>query len=89
MMNPVLVAATVLLLFICAFDMVGILVRMLGGTYPVLQIAVLRNLFAVLPAFFALACAAVVQLTDATKPASLAFDPYPVGIGGNSSILFL
>ena len=53
-MNPVLVAATVLLFGICAFDMMGILVRMLGGTYPILQIAVLRNLFGVLPAFFLL-----------------------------------
>lgn len=54
MMNPVLVSAGVLLLGICAFDMMGILVRMLGGTYPVLQIAVLRNLFGVLPALFLL-----------------------------------
>ena len=54
MMNPVLVAAGVLLFGICAFDMMGILVRMLGGTYPILQIAVLRNLFGVLPALFLL-----------------------------------
>ena len=54
MMNPVLVSAGVLLFGICAFDMMGILVRMLGGTYPVLQIAVLRNLFGVLPALFLL-----------------------------------
>ena len=54
MMNPVLVAAGVLLFGICAFDMMGILVRMLGSTYPILQIAVLRNLFGVLPALFLL-----------------------------------
>ena len=34
--------------------MMGILVRMLGGDYPILQIAVLRNLFGVLPALFLL-----------------------------------
>ena len=54
MMNPVLFAAGVLLFGICAFDMMGILVRMLGGSYPILQIAVLRNLFGVLPALFLL-----------------------------------
>ena len=53
-MNPVLFAAGVLLFGICAFDMMGILVRMLGGAYPILQIAVLRNLFGVLPALFLL-----------------------------------
>ena len=53
-MNPVLFAAGVLLFGICAFDMMGILVRMLGGDYPILQIAVLRNLFGVLPALFLL-----------------------------------
>ena len=52
MMNPVLFAAGVLVFGICAFDMMGILVRMLGGSYPILQIAVLRNLFGVLPALF-------------------------------------
>ena len=54
MMNPVLSAAGVLLFGICAFDMMGILVRTLGSTYPILQIAVLRNLFGVLPALFLL-----------------------------------
>lgn len=53
-MNPVLVAAGVLLFGICAFDIMGVLVRMLGGAYPILQIAVLRNLFGVVPALFLL-----------------------------------
>ena len=53
-MNPVLVAAGVLLIGICAFDIMGVLVRMLGGAYPILQIAVLRNLFGVVPALFLL-----------------------------------
>ena len=34
-MNPVLVAAGVLLIGICAFDIMGVLVRMLGGAYPI------------------------------------------------------
>ena len=54
MMHPVLVAAGVLLFGICAFDMMGILVRMLGGSYPILQISALRNLFGLLPALFLL-----------------------------------
>ena len=54
MMHPVLVAAGVLLFGICAFDMMGILVRMLGDSYPILQISALRNLFGLLPALFLL-----------------------------------
>ena len=50
MLPPVLIAAGVMLFGVLAFDMMGVLVRMLGGTYPILQIAVLRNLFGVLPA---------------------------------------
>ena len=49
MLPPVLIAAGVMLFGVLAFDMMGVLVRMLGGTYPILQIAVLRNLFGVLP----------------------------------------
>ena len=54
MLPPVLIAAGVMLFGVLAFDMMGVLVRMLGGTYPILQIAVLRNLFGVLPAVFLL-----------------------------------
>ena len=54
MLPTVLIAAGVMLFGVLAFDMMGVLVRMLGGTYPILQIAVLRNLFGVLPAVFLL-----------------------------------
>lgn len=40
---------------IIAFDMMGILVRLLGGTYPILQIAAMRNFFGVIPALLLLA----------------------------------
>ncbi|HCV88491.1 MAG TPA: EamA/RhaT family transporter [Alphaproteobacteria bacterium] len=43
-------AIGVILFGILAFDMMGILVRILGDTYPILQISALRNLFGVLPA---------------------------------------
>ena len=54
MVHPVLVAAGVMLFGVLAFDMMGVLVRMLGGSYPILQISVLRNMFGVLPAIFLL-----------------------------------
>jgi len=50
MPRNVVLAVGVILFGILAFDMMSILVRLLGGTYPVLQISALRNLFGVLPA---------------------------------------
>ena len=88
-MNPVLFAAGVLLFGICAFDMMGILVRMLGGDYPILQIAVLRNLFGVLPALFLLWHARQLSDGHVAQPSGLAYYRYSVGIGGNRSVLFL
>ena len=45
-----LISAIAVLLFgVFAFDLMGILVRMLGGTYPIFQIAIFRNLFGVIP----------------------------------------
>lgn len=43
-------AIIVIVMGLFAFDVMGVLVRMLGGDYPILQIAVLRNLFGIIPA---------------------------------------
>jgi len=43
-------AIFVVLIGIAAFDVMGILVRMLGGIYPILMVSVLRNLFGIIPA---------------------------------------
>ena len=54
-MQPHLLKAIVVIFIgIAAFDVMGVLVRMLGGSYPILQIAVLRNIFGVLPALIIL-----------------------------------
>ena len=50
MPRNLLLAIGVILVGILAFDMMGILVRMLGDSYPVMQIAALRNFFGVIPA---------------------------------------
>ena len=50
MPRNVVLAIGVILFGILAFDMMGILVRVLGDSYPILQISALRNLFGVLPA---------------------------------------
>lgn len=42
-------AVAVILLGIVCFDMMGVLVRILGDDYPVLQMAVFRNLFGIIP----------------------------------------
>ena len=45
-----LISAIAVLLFgVFAFDLMGILVRMLGGTYPIFQISIFRNFFGVIP----------------------------------------
>ena len=49
MPRNVVLAIGVILFGILAFDMMGILVRFLGDSYPILQISALRNLFGVLP----------------------------------------
>lgn len=54
MQAHLLKAIFVILIGIAAFDVMGVLVRMLGGSYPILQIAVLRNVFGVLPALIIL-----------------------------------
>lgn len=43
-------AIIVIILGLFAFDVMCVLVRMLGGDYPILQISVLRNLFGIIPA---------------------------------------
>ena len=50
MPNQLVTAIGVILLGVLAFDMMGVLVRLLGGTYPIFQIAALRNLFGLIPA---------------------------------------
>ena len=50
-----LISAILIMLFgILAFDLMGILVRMLGGSYSILQISSLRNFFGVVPPLFLL-----------------------------------
>ena len=45
-----LISAIAVLLFgVFVFDLMGILVRMLGGTYPIFQISIFRNFFGVIP----------------------------------------
>lgn len=55
MPRNLLLAIGVIFFGIIAFDMMGILVRLLGGTYPILQIAAMRNFFGVIPALLLLA----------------------------------
>ena len=50
MPNQLVTAIGVILLGVLAFDMMGVCVRLLGGTYPIFQIAALRNLFGLIPA---------------------------------------
>ena len=88
-MNPVLFAAGVLLFGICAFDMMGILVRMLGGDYPILQIAAFQPFWRAAGLVFALACTTAIQFGHVAQPSGLAYYRYSVGIGGNRSVLFL
>ena len=54
MPRNLLLAIGVIFVGILAFDMMGILVRMLGGSYPVMQISALRNFFGVIPALILL-----------------------------------
>ena len=49
-MNSNVVKAIAIILFgIAAFDIMGVIVRLLGNNYPILQISVLRNLFGIIP----------------------------------------
>jgi len=54
MPRNLLIAIGVIMLGILAFEMMGIIVRMLGGSYPVMQISALRNFFGVIPALILL-----------------------------------
>ena len=54
MPRNLLLAIGVILFGILAFDLMGILVRMLGGSYPIMQISALRNFFGVIPALILL-----------------------------------
>ena len=47
-------AIVIMFIAITAFDVMGVLVRMLGGSYSILQISVLRNIFGILPALLLL-----------------------------------
>ena len=50
-MQSNLVRAVIIILFgIVAFDMMAVMVRMLGSEYSILQISVLRNIFGIIPA---------------------------------------
>ena len=55
MPRHLILAIGVIFFGIIAFDMMGILVRLLGDTYPILQIAAMRNFFGVMPALLLLA----------------------------------
>jgi len=49
-MNSTIIKAIAIILFgIAAFDIMGVIVRLLGNNYPILQISVLRNLFGIIP----------------------------------------
>ena len=54
MPRNLLLAIGVIMFGIVAFEMMGIIVRMLGGSYPVMQISALRNFFGVIPALILL-----------------------------------
>jgi len=54
MPRNLLIAIGVIMFGILAFEMMGIIVRMLGGSYPVMQISALRNFFGVIPALILL-----------------------------------
>jgi drug/metabolite transporter (DMT)-like permease len=54
MPRNLILAIAIILLGILSFDLMGVLVRMLGGTYPIFQISVLRNFFGLLPSAFLL-----------------------------------
>ena len=54
-MNPLVIKAIIIILLgITAFDCMGIVVRILGADYPILQVSVLRNLFGIIPALILL-----------------------------------
>ena len=55
MPRNVIIAIGVIFFGIIAFDMMGIIVRLLGDTYPILQIAAMRNFFGMIPALILLA----------------------------------
>ena len=55
MPRNVIIAIGVIFFGIIAFDMMGIIVRLLGETYPILQIAAMRNFFGMIPALILLA----------------------------------
>ena len=54
MNSTVLKAIAIILFGIAAFDIMGVIVRLLGNNYPILQISVLRNLFGVVPSILIL-----------------------------------
>ena len=47
-------AIAILLIGLAAFDLMSVIVRMLGDVFPILQISVLRNFFGVIPALILL-----------------------------------
>ena len=55
MPRNLILAIGVIFFGIIAFDMMGIIVRLLGDTYPILQIAAMRNFFGMIPALLLLA----------------------------------
>jgi len=54
MPSPLIKAIIILFVGIAAFDVMSVLVRMLGGSYPILQISILRNIFGIIPALMLL-----------------------------------
>jgi len=53
--SPLSKAVAIILFGIVAFDLMGVIVRLLGSDYSILQISVLRNIFGMVPAFLLLA----------------------------------
>ena len=53
--STLLKAVSILLFGIAAFDIMSVIVRLLGNSFPILQISVLRNIFGMIPALVVLA----------------------------------
>ena len=70
MQQPTLLRAiSILLLGIVAFDVMSVIVRLLGDTFPILQISVLRNIFGMIPALLLLVAGpGLVALRKLNKP---------------------
>ena len=75
MPRNVIIAIGVIFFGIIAFDMMGIIVRLLGDTYPILQIAAMRNFFGMIPALILLAHACLLYTSPSPRDCRLSRMP--------------